>query len=141
MSLADSAAALMFLGVVAYGTSQPRTVSGTTDSGAWPDEANFFNRRWRYKAGAEAIYTFLSWMGCSLRVDGVRPNSRDHGEDFLVLAPRLYFRSHWVTHENIVLTYGKWFYGPRTHAEGSSLIDGDVGLDDQLIAVNVNMWW
>jgi hypothetical protein len=51
------------------------------------------------------------------------------------------FRTNWVSRETISIIYGKWFYGPRSHGETGSTVSGDVGLDDQLIAFNVNMWW
>ena len=58
-----------------------------------------------------------------------------------MLAPRLVFRTNWVSRETISIIYGKWFYGPHSHPEASSIVSGDVGFDDQLIAFNVNMWW
>jgi len=77
----------------------------------------------------------------ALRADRVAPNSKDSGDTFYVLAPRLMFRTNWVSRETISIIYGKWFYGPRSHGETGSTVSGDVGLDDQLIAFNVNMWW
>jgi hypothetical protein len=76
-----------------------------------------------------------------LRADRVAPNSKDSDETFYVLAPRLIFRTNWVSRETFSIIYGKWFYGPHSHAETGSTVTGDVGLDDQLIAFNVNMWW
>jgi hypothetical protein len=106
-----------------------------------PADVDAFNHRLRYKFAIESVYTFRSWVGVALRADRVAPNSKDSGETFYVLAPRLVFRTNWVSHETISIIYGKWFYGPRSHPEASSIISGDVGLDSQLIAFNVNMWW
>jgi len=40
------------------------------------------------------------------------------------------------------LLYGKWFYGPHTHPEASSLVPSSgIRLDDQLVALNVNLYW
>jgi hypothetical protein len=71
----------------------------------------------------------------------VVPNSKDLGETFYVLAPRVIFRTNWVSRESISIIYGRWFYGPRSHPETSSLLAKDVGLDANLIVFNVNMWW
>jgi hypothetical protein len=113
---------------------------GTSEGQAAAD-SDIFNHRLRYKGGIEGIYTFFSWMGAGLRVDRVAPTSKDAGETYHVLASRLIFKSGWGSRDNIQIIYAKWFYGPRTHPEASSTVASDIGLDDQLIAVNVNMWW
>jgi hypothetical protein len=106
-----------------------------------PEDVDTFNHRWRFKAALESVYTFRSWVGVALRADCVVPNSKEMSETFWVLAPRLVFRSNWVTHETFSITYGKWFYGPTSHPEANSIIPQTGRLDDQLIAFNVNMWW
>jgi hypothetical protein len=102
-----------------------------------------FDGRVRYKAGADALYAFLPYMAAGLRVDRVVPNSKDSSENFHVAAARLVFKTDWQSRESIVLLYAKWFYGTNTHPEYSSLTNSLplLRLDDQLIAVNVNMWW
>ncbi|MGA9655981.1 MAG: hypothetical protein WBV96_18925, partial [Polyangia bacterium] len=134
--------------IMAYTWTQTLTQPGTGPVGSAPSapsplpaSVDLFNHRLRYKFGVESIYTFCPWMGVALRADRVAPNSKDSGETFYVLAPRLVFRTNWVTRETISIIYGRWFYGPRSHPEANSIISGDVGLDDQLIAFNVNMWW
>jgi hypothetical protein len=133
--------------VMAYTLTQSLTASGTGPTtgpiapSPLPEGVDTFNHRLRYKFGVESVYTFLPWMGVALRADRVAPNSKDSGETFYVLAPRLMFRTNWVSRETISIIYGKWFYGPRSHGETGSTVSGDVGLDDQLIAFNVNMWW
>ena len=134
--------------VMAYTWTQTLTVPGTGPLGSapiapspLPASVDTFNHRLRYKFGVESIYTFCSWMGAALRVDRVAPNSKDSEETFYVLAPRLVFRTNWVSRETISIIYGKWFYGPHSHGEAGSSVTGDVGFDDQLIAFNVNMWW
>jgi hypothetical protein len=77
-----------------------------------PAVGRLFNHRLRYKFALESVYTFRSWVGVALRADCVVPNSKDAGETFYVLAPRLVFRTNWVTRETISIIYGKWFYGP-----------------------------
>ena len=106
---------------------------------SWSDfEA--FNGRARHKYGADVLYTFSPYMGVGLRGDRVVPNSKDSQETFHVIAPRLVFRSNWSSREAITLIYAKWFYGPHTHPEASAITPGD-RLDDQLFALNVQMWW
>jgi hypothetical protein len=125
--------------VMAYTLTNAPLAQGTSDPcAAVPD---VFNHRLRYKFALESVYTFRSWVGVALRADRVVPNSKDAGETFYVLSPRLVFRTNWVTRETISIIYGKWFYGPHTHGEGGSTVTGDVGFDDQLIALNVSMWW
>jgi hypothetical protein len=79
-------------------------------------------------------------MGVGLRVDHIAPNSYDSGETYNVLAPRLQFKTDWSSRETLSLIYGKWFYGSRTRNEGTGLRTPD-RLDDNLFALNFNMWW
>jgi hypothetical protein len=102
--------------------------------------AQSFNGRQRYKAGADLLYTFSSFMAAGFRADVVVPNSHDSQETFAVIAPRLIFKSDWNSRDTVSLIYGKWFYGPHSHAEASSITPSD-RLDDQLLALNVQMWW
>jgi hypothetical protein len=126
---------------LAYTTTSTQPVAGATVPGALPSDIDQFNHRLRYKLGVDAFYTALSWMGVGVRVDRVAPSSKDSEQTFYVLAPRLVFKTSWVTHEAITLLYGKWFYGSNTHPDASSIVAPDGRLDDQLIALNVNMWW
>ena len=77
------------------------------------------------------------------RLDHVAPNSHDSTENFQVAAGRLVFKTDWQSRESIMLVYAKWFYGDHTHPEYSSLTNNLPlpRLDDQLIALNVNIWW
>jgi hypothetical protein len=127
--------------VIAYTLVHPLALVGTTTPGPIADDVNLFDRRLRYKFGADALYSFKSWMAAGLRADRVVPNSKDAGETFYVVAPRLVFKRSWNSREAITLLYAKWFYGPRSHSEFSSVVPSDLGLDDQLIALNVNLWW
>ena len=147
--------------VMAYTLTNTLTAPGTSDPNAPPpstdpndpsapppmsprplsESVDTFNHRVRYKAGLEAIYTMRPWVAVALRADCVVPNSKDLGETFYVLAPRVVFRTNWVSRESISIIYGRWFYGPRSHPEASSLLAKDVGLDKNLVVFNVNMWW
>ncbi|HXX65672.1 MAG TPA: hypothetical protein VEK07_00725 [Polyangiaceae bacterium] len=99
-----------------------------------------FDARARYKGAVDLLYTFLPWVGAGFRADAVVPNSHDSEETFYVLAPRLVFKSDWNSRDAVTLLYGKWFYGPHTHPEASSIVSGD-RLDDKLIALNAQIYW
>jgi hypothetical protein len=127
--------------ILAYATTTPVALSGTTDPQTVA-EHDTFDKRLRYKFGVDLLYNMLPWFSAGLRGDRVAPTSKDSDETFYVISPRLVFKTNWVTHEEIRLIYGKWFYGPHTHPEASSLVPADqTRLDDQLIALNINMWW
>jgi hypothetical protein len=115
-----------------------------TKSNCGEDMIHCFDGRIRYKFGADALYAFLPQMAAGVRVDHVVPNDKDSNETFDVLAARLVFKTDWQSRESIMLLYARWFYGPGTRPEGSSSVNAPgelLRLDDQLIAVNVNMWW
>jgi hypothetical protein len=100
---------------------------------------SLYDGRIRQKYGADVLYRFVSFLSAGLRVDHVSPNSKDTNENYDVVAARLVFKTDWQSRENITLLYAKWFYGTDTHAEYSSV--GVPRLDDQLISLNVNMWF
>ena len=127
--------------IVAYTLVNTAAASGTTVPGPLPAGADLFNHRRRTKFGADVLYSFASFMGAGVRVDRVSPNSKDAGETFYVLASRLVFRTDWQSRGTLTLLYAKWFYGPTSHSEASSVVASDVGLDSQVVALNVNMWW
>ncbi len=107
---------------------------------ATKSENEAFDGRVRHKYGADVDYRFWEYMGAAVRVDRVVPSSLDAAETFHVLAPRIYFKSKWYAHEEVSLRYVKWFYGSRTRTEatGERSIDR---IDDQLVALNFNMYW
>jgi hypothetical protein len=102
-----------------------------------------FKDRIRAKYGLDAFYAFSQHVSAGARLDRVMPNSHDSSETFHVLATRLVFKTDWQSRESIMLLYARWFYGTNTHPEYSTVTNSLplVRLDDQLIAVNVNMWW
>ncbi|HVV51316.1 MAG TPA: hypothetical protein VHO06_16725, partial [Polyangia bacterium] len=106
-----------------------------------PANADLYNGRLRYKFGVDGLYTFASWVGAGLRVDRVVPTNKEDDQNFWVLAPRIVFHTNWAAREALTLLYAKWFYGSNTHPDASSLVPVDGRLDDQLIALNVNVWW
>lgn len=99
-----------------------------------------YNGRVRWKGAFDGMYTFIRYMGIGARIDHIVPNSYDQGETYNVLAARLQFKTDWTSRENLSLMYAKWFYGPRSRNEGTGLRTPD-RLDNQLIALNFNIWW
>jgi hypothetical protein len=121
-------------------------VFATTNTNSFCGESmpRCFDGRHRYKFGADALYAFMPYMAAGLRLDHVVPNSKDSNETFDVAAARLVFKTDWQSRESIQVIYAKWFYGSGTRPEGSGSVNvpGELPrLDDQLIAVNVNIWW
>jgi hypothetical protein len=104
-------------------------------------EDPFFDGRFIYKFGTEATYRMFPWFALSGRFDRVAPNSKDSGETFHVISPKLIFRSNWNSHEQVVLSYTKWFLGEKTHGEAPNDYLQPHELDDQMFALNFGMWW
>ncbi len=145
----------LFVAALNYGASLGRIISYPVPFGADGPDVTLgvgyeiadtwtsfqpFDGRVRQKFGADALYTFLPFVGFGLRVDRVMPNSKDSEESFEVIAPRLVFKSGWSSRDTITLSYAKWFYGPHSHPEASSVTPGD-RLDDQLFALNAQIYW
>lgn len=65
----------------------------------------------KLKFGGEVAYLPLPWFGIGGRYDAVQPNMDDSQQNFSVLSPRLYFRTNFVTHEQIMIQYSRYFYG------------------------------
>jgi hypothetical protein len=65
----------------------------------------------KLKYGTEWTYTPLPWLGVGGRYDIVQPNRDISGESFSVFSPRIIFRTAFVTHEQIMIQYSRYFYG------------------------------
>jgi hypothetical protein len=126
---------------VPFGSDGPDLAlnAGFIFADSWSDFQPFDARK-RYKGGADLLYTFLPFMGVGFRADAVVPNSHDSEETFYVIAPRLVFKSDWNSRDTVTILYGKWFYGPHSHPEASSIVSGD-RLDNQLFAINAQIFW
>jgi hypothetical protein len=81
----------------------------TTDiaAGANPN----YNDINKMKFGVEATYMGLEWLGAGFRFDSVRPDLDQSDLNFAVFSPRLIFRTAFVTHEQIMLQYSRYFTG------------------------------
>src|SRR5205814_10525260 len=65
----------------------------------------------KFKWGTEWTYTPLPWLGLGGRFDVVNPNTSISGESFSVISPRIIFRTAFVTHEQVMIQYSRYFYG------------------------------
>jgi len=73
-----------------------------------PDAPAFSHAK--FKFGGEATYLPLAWFGLGGRFDEVQPNLDDNTQSFGVLSPRLIFRTAFVTHEQVLVQYSRYFY-------------------------------
>jgi hypothetical protein len=64
----------------------------------------------RLKYGTEWTYLPLAWFGIGGRFDEVQPNLDDNTQSFAVLSPRAVLRTNFVTHEQVLFQYSRYFY-------------------------------
>jgi hypothetical protein len=65
----------------------------------------------KLKMGTQLLYTPLPWVSLGARFDWVQPNMDNNTHSFLVLSPRLVFRTAFVTHEQVMIQYQYYDYG------------------------------
>jgi hypothetical protein len=94
----------------------------------------------KMKWGLEGTYIFLPFMGAGLRFDRVQPNLDDNTYAFSVLSPKIVLRSQFVTHEQVVIQYSRYFNGDNV-AGGyrASTIAGEP--DKDVFVMAASMWW
>ncbi|HEV8244709.1 MAG TPA: hypothetical protein VGP93_03040 [Polyangiaceae bacterium] len=125
----------------AFGGEGPDLITSVfANAGSVTSQDPAFDGRKFYKFGTEVTYRALSWFALSGRVDRVAANSKDAKETFHVISPKLIFRSDWNSHEQVTLSYTRWFYGPHTRGEAPNNYTHEK-LDDQMFALNFGMWW
>jgi len=124
----------------ASGAGPDLTTSIFADAASVSSRDPDFDGRVMYKFGAEVTYRFFSWLAISGRADHVVPNSKDMAETFNVISPKVIFKSNWLSHEQVTLSYTRWFYGAHTHAEFPD--DYTRGqLDNEMYALTFGMWF
>jgi hypothetical protein len=90
------------------------------------------------KFGADVTYTMLEWLGASLRADLVNPDMDNNTKSFSVISPRLIFRTQFVTHEQVVLSYTRYFYGDNVAASWPNAQNTP---DLHALSLTASMWW
>ena len=76
-----------------------------------------FDQKDKLKFGVEATYMALDWLGAGFRFDSVRPDLDDKTQNFSVFSPRLIFRTAFVTHEQIMIQYSRYFTGENVRGQ------------------------
>jgi hypothetical protein len=102
-----------------------------------------YNDVLKLKAGAEAAYLFLSWLGVSERFDHVRLHGGDSTQAYTSLASRLLFHTGWRSRGEIALQYTYFVYG------SSVLVDAgypptpsmNINPDRNVFSLIGTFWW
>jgi len=76
-----------------------------------PNNVNYDKIK-KLKYGGDLTYLPLPWFGIGGRFDKVEINMDDSDSAFAFFSPRLIFKTAFVTHEQIILQYSRYFYGP-----------------------------
>jgi hypothetical protein len=103
-----------------------------------------FNHR-KLKAGGELTYLPLPWLGLGGRFDFVAPNLDDPTQSFSVASPRVLLRTRFVTHEQILLQYSRYFYGANAargpYLYGNQTFGQNLGADRNAAQVAAIIWF
>lgn len=76
------------------------------------------NGTMKLKFGVDAEFFLNDYISLGTRFDRVQPHSKIAEQTFMILSPRITFRSHIVTHETISLSYSRYFYNQRYCRDG-----------------------
>jgi hypothetical protein len=91
----------------------------------------------RIKAGAEATYLPVSWLGVQGRYDYIAPDLELTGIGKNIVTARLIGKTEWIAHERIWLQYSRYF-------NGRGVLDPFTQLpprDEDVVAFVTSMWW
>ena len=94
----------------------------------------------KLKVGGEATYTPKRWLGASVRFDDVQPNMADARESFAEISPRLLFRTDFVSNEQIILMYTRYFLNERTRLS-FPFDQTKVNPDENVFSIIATLWW
>jgi hypothetical protein len=97
----------------------------------------------KVKFGAEATYSLLSWLAASARFDDVMPNLNETRYSYLVVSPRVIFRTDWQATDQLVLQYSRFMHGSLTTTRTGAppTVDPFVKPDNHVISLSASMWW
>jgi hypothetical protein len=73
----------------------------------------------KLKVGTDLFFDATPVLAFATRFDYLAPNSRIPEQNFMILSPRIVFRSQLVTHEQIALQYSRYIYKQRECASGT----------------------
>lgn len=97
----------------------------------------------KVKFGAEGTYSFLPWMAASVRFDDVMPNLNETRYNYMVISPRVIFRTDWQSTDQLVLQYSRFINGSLTTTRTGAppRVDPFVNPDDNVVSLSASMWW
>ena len=97
----------------------------------------------KLKFGTEWTYVPLSWLGLGARYDVVEPNLDLALESFSVISPRIIFRTAFVTHEQVMIQYSRYFYGSEVVIKSGvpAVDDPTLSPDKNVVSLSATMWW
>jgi len=97
----------------------------------------------KLKRGLEATYSLLSWFAASARFDQVDPNMDETRESFIIVSPRLIFRTDWQATNQVVLQYSRFINGSLTTVQTGYPPRDDVSAvpDENVVSLSASMWW
>jgi hypothetical protein len=73
----------------------------------------------KLKVGTDLFFDATPVLAVATRFDYLAPNSRIKNQNFMILSPRIVFRSQFVTHEQIALQYSRYIYKKRECSSGT----------------------
>lgn len=115
-------------------------VNSEQETSALPGDDVQFDGANKFKAGTEIMWSIFPWLAASARYDFVGPELSDKEQSFNIISPRLIFRTNFLAHEQINIRYTRWFYGDEVRIQNVAPNDPQ-GLDNQMIALQANMYW
>jgi hypothetical protein len=108
----------------------------------------------KYKFGAEGVYSFLSWLAVSGRVDRSVPYVDrprvpiyfgQNDNSFSVLTLKALIRSHWLAHEALTVQYSRFVYRENFHLvtlnAGGQVSNVTSAPDTDVVAIYGSLWW
>jgi len=81
----------------------------------------------KLKFGTDLTYLPLDFLGVGFRADRVMPNLDDGDLNFFVFSPRLILRTAFVTHEQILIQYSRYWYETPAAGQGMFPYNQQVG--------------
>ena len=99
----------------------------------------------KLKAGGELTYLPLPWLALGGRFDRVAPNLDDATQSFWVASPRILLRTAFMTHEQILFQYSRYFYGANAaHGPfpyGNQMFAANLGADRDAAQIAAIIWF
>lgn len=85
------------------------------------------NGTMKMKFGIDTEFFATDWLSAGLRFDRLSPHSKVPEQTFMILSPRITFRSQMVTREQITIQYSRYIYEQRfcSDAAGNPLNNAD----------------